>query len=245
MTTSSESTNSNVERRQALLDRIEHLTELPLLLMSFAIIPLLVGPRFWDLSDAREDLFFALELFIWAVFAADMILKVIVAPHRLQYLRRHWLEVIVVIVPWFRPLRILRVVLFGFRGVMGVRRMMHVDFLLVYALGLIIIAATIVTSVETTAGSQINSFEDALWWSIVTVTTVGYGDMTPVTATGRAIAMVLMLVGIGLFGGLIANLASLLQKAEATTEATVLELATEIRTLRQEISLLRHERSGG
>ena len=245
MTTSSESTNSNVERRQALLDRIEHLTELPLLLMSFAIIPLLVGPRFWDLSDAREDLFFALELFIWAVFAADMILKVIVAPHRLQYLRRHWLEVIVVIVPWFRPLRILRVVLFGFRGVMGVRRMMHVDFLLVYALGLIIIAATIVTSVETTAGSQINSFEDALWWSIVTVTTVGYGDMTPVTATGRAIAMVLMLVGIGLFGGLTANLASLLQKAEATTEATVLELATEIRTLRQEISLLRHERSGG
>ena len=245
MTTSSESTNASVERREALLNRIEHLTELPLLLMSFAIIPLLVGPRFWNLSDAREELFFALEIFIWALFAADLILKVIVAPHRLKYLRRHWLEVIVVVVPWFRPLRILRVFMFGFRGVMGVRRMVHVDFLLVYALGLVIIVATVVTSVETTAGSQINSFEDALWWSIVTVTTVGYGDMTPVTATGRAMAMVLMLVGIGLFGGLTANLASLLQKAEETTEATVLELATEIRSLREEISLLRHERTDG
>ena len=68
-----------------------------------------------------------------------------------------------VLVPWFRPLRIIRVFLFGFRGVMGIRRMMTVDFLLVYAMGLVIIAATIVTSVETTASSQITSFEDALW----------------------------------------------------------------------------------
>ncbi|MDP6512605.1 MAG: ion channel [SAR202 cluster bacterium] len=241
----SEFANASEERRQLMLDRIEHLTELPLLLLSFTMIPLIVGPIFWDLSNTREQLFFAMEIFIWSLFAADLILKLIVAPHRLKYLRRHWLEVIVVAVPWFRPLRILRVFMFGFRGVMGVRRMVHVDFLLVYALGLVIIVATVVTSVETTAGSQINSFEDALWWSIVTVTTVGYGDMTPVTATGRAMAMVLMLVGIGLFGGLTANLASLLQKAEETTEATVLELATEIKSLREEISLLRQERTGG
>ena len=163
MSMSPESISLSVERRAVILNRIEHLTELPLLILSLAIIPLLVGPRFWELSDAREQLFFTLEIFIWAIFAADLVLKVIVAPHRLQYIRRHWLEAIVVLVPWFRPLRIIRVFLFGFRGVMGVRRMMHVDFLLVYAMGLVIIAATIVTSVETTASSQITSFEDALW----------------------------------------------------------------------------------
>jgi len=119
-----------------------------------------------------------------------------------------------------------------------------VDFLLVYAMGLVIIAATIVTSVETTASSQITSFEDALWWAIVTVTTVGYGDITPVTATGRAIAMALMLVGIGLFGGLTANLASLLRESDQTHGDAILELAAEVRILRDEISLLRQEQAG-
>ena len=146
-----------------ILNRFEHLTALPLLLLSFAIIPLLVGPRCWELPDAREQLFFTLEIFIWPVFAADLILKVIVAPHRLRYIPRHLLEAKVVLVPWFRPLRIIRVFLFGFREVMGVRRMIQVDLFLVYAMGLVIIAATIVTSVEITASSQITSFEDALW----------------------------------------------------------------------------------
>ena len=245
MNTMSDSPSSRVERREVILARIEHLTELPLLLMSFAIIPLLVGPIFWDMSEARQQVFFAAEIFIWAFFAADLMLKVIVAPHRFRYLRRHWLEVLVVAVPWFRPLRIIRVFLFGFRGVMGIRRLVHMDFLLVYAMGLVIIAATVVTSVETTSDSQITSFEDALWWSMVTVTTVGYGDMTPVTPIGRAIAMVLMLVGIGLFGGLTANMASLLLKAEEITEGTVIELVVEIRSLREAVSQLRQEQAGG
>ena len=163
MNASPESISPSVERREVILNRIEHLTELPLLLLKSPISALPVGPRCWELPDAREQLFFTLEIFIWPIFAADLILKVIVAPHRLQYIRRHWLEAIVVLVPWFRPLRIIRVFLFGFRGVMGIRRMMTVDFLLVYAMGLVIIAATIVTSVETTASSQITSFEDALW----------------------------------------------------------------------------------
>ena len=78
----------------------------------------------------------------------------------------------------------------------------------------------------------------------MTVTTVGYGDITPVTAKGRAIAMALMLVGIGFFGGLTANLASLLQKSDQVHGDAILELATEVRILRDEISLLRQEQAG-
>ena len=78
----------------------------------------------------------------------------------------------------------------------------------------------------------------------MTVTTVGYGDITPVTAKGRAIAMALMLVGIGFLGGLTANLASLLQKSDQTHGDVILELATEVRILRDEISLLRQEQVG-
>ncbi len=57
-------------------------------------------------------------------------------------------------------------------------------------------------------GSNIHNFGDALWWAIVTVTTVGYGDKYPVTAGGRGVATVLMFVGIGLIGVLTATVAS-------------------------------------
>lgn len=49
-------------------------------------------------------------------------------------------------------------------------------------------------------GANIRRGEDALWWSMVTITTVGYGDFYPVTAGGRLVAGVLMTIGIGLFG---------------------------------------------
>ena len=73
----------------------------------------------------------------------------------------------------------------------------------------------------------------------MTVTTVGYGDMFPVTLAGRVIATMLMLVGIGLFGGLTANLASLLLKSDQPKAPVVDELVREVRGLREEIALLR------
>ena len=61
-------------------------------------------------------------------------------------------------------------------------------------------------AVEQGGEGSIDSFGDALWWAITTVTTVGYGDMFPVTPAGRGIAAFLMLTGIALFGMLTANL---------------------------------------
>lgn len=55
-------------------------------------------------------------------------------------------------------------------------------------------------------GSNIASFDDALWWAVVTVTTVGYGDKYPVTPEGRGIATFLMFSGIGITGFLTAVL---------------------------------------
>jgi voltage-gated potassium channel len=76
--------------------------------------------------------------------------------------------------------------------------------------------------------SPISSPAAGLWWAVTTVTTVGYGDEYPVTAAGRAIAVVLMLVGVGLFGLLAASLASFLiergHEAEVTPEGIGLEV---------------------
>jgi len=229
----------NTSHREELLNRIERITEMPLLILSFVMIPLLIGPLVWELSPQEESTFIMLDYFIWAVFAIDLIIKLVVSPRRFGYLRRHWLEVLVVVVPFFRPLRILRIFIFGSRAWVGARRLVNVDFIIVYGIGLVIIAATVVASVEGGEGASINSFADALWWAVVTITTVGYGDMVPVTMVGRAVAFILMLGGIAFFSGVTANVASFLVKSHDTEKKAVSQLVKEVEGLRQELAKMR------
>jgi voltage-gated potassium channel len=93
------------------------------------------------------------------------------------------------------------------------------------------------------SGATITSFGKAVWWSITTVTTVGYGDFYPVTNTGRVIAVLLMIGGISLVGVVTASLATwIIQRvsesetaSQAATESHIDELRNEIRELRQEL----------
>ncbi|NQW22674.1 MAG: ion transporter [SAR202 cluster bacterium] len=227
-------------QREEVLQRLERLTELPLLVLAFVMIPLLVGPFVWDLSAREEAAFAAVDIFIWAVFAVDLGLKVAIAPHSKEYLRRHWLEVLIVVVPFFRPLRLLRLLLFGSRFFVGFRQAVRVDFLVVYAVGMVMISSTVVLTIEQDQpGATITTFPNALWWAVVTVTTVGYGDIVPVSAAGRGIAFLLMLGGIAFFSGITANLASVLVGAGQSQNSALNQLSQEIQSLRQEIAGLR------
>ena len=226
--------------REALLGKLERVTELPMHVLAFVMIPLLIGPFLWDLSAEEEATFAALDIFIWVVFASVLGLKTIVAPKGLHYLRQHWLEVLIVIVPFFRPLRILRILLLGTRTFIGFRRAVHVDYLIVYAVGLVMICATVVLSVEQDVPeASITTFRDALWWAMVTLTTVGYGDVVPVTAAGRGVAFVLMLGGIAFLSGITANLASFFVTPSRTLEAAISQLTQEVQGLQEEIAVLR------
>ena len=65
---------------------------------------------------------------------------------------------------------------------------------------MIVFSAIAILQVETDPTSNIKSAEDAIWWAITTITTVGYGDRYPVTTLGRIVSTILMITGIGLFG---------------------------------------------
>ena len=224
--------------RELLLDKVERFTEIPLMILSLVMIPLLLGPFLWDMLENEERLFFIADILIWMLFAVDMAIKTALSTNRTDYLKDHWLELIVVVIPWFRPLRILRLIAFAAKNYRGINRAGKPDFLLVYAIGLIMIGATIVTTFEQGYGSSLVSFADSLWWSLVTITTIGYayGDTVPVSTAGRMVAVILMLGGLGIFGAITANLAAVFSNAGDPNTKVIAELTQQISELRLEIS---------
>ncbi len=197
------------------LEYLERLTELPLMLGAFAMIPIFAGLYLWDLSPAERRIYAAIEIAIWALFAVTFLSKLAIAPSKRAYLRRNWLEALIVLIPVIRPLRIIRAIFWIVRDVTRVNRLVTFESLLGYGIGMVLLVATIVTTAEQNAdGANIQSFPDALYWSLVTVSTVGYGDHYPVTVVGKFTAIFLMFFGIGIFGGIIAKIVAAFGRSE-------------------------------
>jgi voltage-gated potassium channel len=98
-------------------------------------------------------------------------------------------------------------------------------------------------AVEREQNANIKSLADALWWAVVTTTTVGYGDVSPVTGEGRLIAVGLMVVGIGFIGIFTATITSFfLQPAQTSEELETLE--DRLKRIEGKIDILMRERDG-
>ena len=222
----------DIERRQRAFDAVDRATELPLLLLALAMIPLIAGPLVFNLPDNIEEAFLLADWTIWAVFALELTVKTYLAPARLKYVRRHWFDVIIVAIPFLRPLRVvrsaralrllraLRLVSFGLRTLDTTRVILTrngLQYVLLTTGVLIVASAAAVTILESGNESTIDNFGAGLWWAFVTVTTVGYGDTFPITAAGRGVAVFLMLLGISTFGLVTANVASFLLKPDEET----------------------------
>ncbi|MDQ1288156.1 MAG: voltage-gated potassium channel, partial [Actinomycetota bacterium] len=182
---------------------------------------------------------------IWFLFAADLVVRTALAEKRWAYLREHWFDVLAVALPMARPFRPLRALLaLGVLARNGrvVTRNQVVGTITLIASASCLLASVAVLDAERHAGNaNITSIADALWWSVCTVTTIGYGDRFPVTGTGRVVALTLMAVGISLIGVITAAMASwFVEKLSAVAEAEAAASA-DTRTLIAEIEALRGE----
>jgi voltage-gated potassium channel len=148
----------------------------------------------------------------WIAFAVDLLIGLITSEKKIKFLVHHPLEVITVLLPFLRPLRLLRVISFGTLLIQKVAVGRQFAITLKVFLSSILLAyigAVQITITERgVEGSNIKNFGDGLWWAITTVTTVGYGDRFPTTPTGRVLAVCLMLVGISLMGVITASVAA-------------------------------------
>jgi len=170
-------------------------------------------PAFVNQIDPKMQKYLDLIQWIsWVAFALDLIFGFLRAIDKRKYLKTHPLEIAAVVLPFLRPLRLLRIVSFGSLVIqkVAIGRSFGITIrVLLTTLFLTYIAAVQITLIERQeVNSNIQTFGDGFWWAITTVTTVGYGDRFPVTTEGRFLAVGLMVMGISLFGVISATIAA-------------------------------------
>ena len=231
----------------------ERIVDVPLLVLALASIPLVVLEDLGQGGAARTAAI--ANWAIWGLFAVDLAVRVSLARgHRMKYLAAHWYDVGIVVLsvlPYFRPLRVLRSaralrVLRAARVTVYATSFWHAALRIWGSLTgrvlIVLIPAIIgagsagVWMVEKDSNGDIDHYGDAAWWAITTVTTVGYGDIAPVTTEGRVIAAVLMVTGIAAFGVVTANVAAAMATrsgSDEDTNARLEELLAAVNELKQ------------
>ena len=215
------------------LERFEATTAWPMLVLSFAIIPLLVIPLTVELSRSAERTLVTIDWIIWGLFAAEYMIRLYLSPARSTFVRGNKIDLVVIVLPFLRPLRVVRsarmlrllraartTTILG-RGLKATRVVLtrhKLHYVIAVTLAVVVGAALLVYSLEAAnPDGNIESIADALWWAGATVTTVGFGDAFPTTPGGRAVGIVLMIVGISLFGFLAGSLVSYFVKEDEET----------------------------
>ena len=187
---------------------------------------------------------------VWALFGLDYLVRLVLAPNRSRWFLHHLPDLAVIALPILRPLRLLRLVTLV--GIMqrsaGTALRGRITLYTVGSAALLIFTSALASldAERHEPGSSIRTFGQALWWALTTITTIGYGDTTPVSTEGRCIAALLMIGGVALIGVVTATLASWIvslveeenAEQEAATQAQVAALQQQVSELSERIDRL-------
>jgi voltage-gated potassium channel len=209
--------------------RIAQRLEVPLLVAAILTLPTTIVEES-HVGEPWSQLATGVNWAIWLMFFAELVIMLAVVPSRSGWLRDHLLELaIVVLTPpalltAVQPIRLLRLlrVLRLFRLAPLIRRALSMEGLRFAA---ILAVLTAIAGGAAFAAVEKYSVGDGIYWAMTTMTTVGYGDITPKTAEGKVVAVVVMLIGIGTATLLIGAVAQ--QFVVANIRPSLEELETE------------------
>lgn len=234
-----------------------------ILVLSFYVLGAMAAQEMYDLPMEVDRLLHRIDFVVCGFFFADFVMRLRAAPDKWRFMRWGWIDLLASIpVGYMYAGRLVRVV--QIIRMLRTIKSLHLVWELLFrnkAKGvfvsvasatfmLLIFGSVVILMVEgPDPNSTINTAEEALWWAFVTVTTVGYGDYYPVTTLGRAVAVCLMVAGVGMFGSFAAYVGSLFvgdQEDESgrlhrANRRMLRELHREIIVLREEVTALRSE----
>jgi voltage-gated potassium channel len=247
------------------MQRYDAWIQLPIIVS--AILPLIIVPGPASLVDI------AVGVVTWLVFVVDYVVHL---RHLYRYghtgFGRFDLFVVITTAPWFlipalhagefvvllRLARLARLVMAS----KGARRLFdRLGRVAAVAIGVVILGSLVAYYAEHPVNPEFATFGDALWWGIVTLTTVGYGDIVPQTATGRWAAVIIMITGVAVLGVLAGSLASFFRLGEngngagsangepaapaiTSSDSALQALAAEVVTLRRQVEALTQRLTG-
>ncbi|MEM4280829.1 MAG: ion channel [Candidatus Caldarchaeum sp.] len=216
--------------------------------LAAASICLILIEYFVELGFAELVVVMAADGFVVAVLLADLIRRARVSGNTPKYILSCWYEVVALlplaffyfletqtligaVLRGFRLLRLLRLAVAIARTARTVQhisevvRRSRIAYLLAVSAAFIFVGTVSAYILEADVpGSKISDLGDAFWWSLATVTTVGYGDVVPVTLAGRVIGSILMVTGIAVLGVFISTLGSTLVATSKNNESTISEI---------------------
>ena len=232
-----------LRRNRAAYEAAQKQLDTPMTLLALVLGILLAVQFLYDLDESTNQTFELVGWLIWAIFVVEYLVLLWLAPSRKEMMRTHKLDLFLILVPFFRPLRALRVLRmfagFGAAFVMGRRIIARrgLQWILLSVVFVIVVGAALTLMAERQdPAASITDFGTAIWWAVVTSTTVGYGDVSPVTPLGRGIAVMLMIVGIALLSVITANVASLFLEQDVQDEND--ELREELQAVNAKLDLL-------
>lgn len=202
--------------------RVEEWFEVPMLVVTVLLIFTLLTPLFFDLGPTYTALFALLNLLIWLAYYVELFTKLAVAKNKLHGLRRNWFLCFIAISPLFLPFRAIRLSrLISVFRLLGLQRYIkkmkkqvqelvyNVEYILITLGVFSILAALMMWQVESRFAGDITNLPDALWWAVITITTIGYGDIIPSSDQGKILGAIVSLMGTALFMVFVARVTTL------------------------------------
>lgn len=197
------------------LNRWERRTDLPLGMASLVFLgSYAVHVLEPNLPAAVHAVLLSLTYATWAMFAVDYAVRWRLSREGPGFVRRHWLDTVVLVLPLLRPVRVVRTYEAMQRRHGEPRMGLHARVASYSALSISLLgfagALAVYQAERSAPQATIRTFGDSLWWTCETLSTVGYGDFVPVTPTGRVIAVGLMACGLALLGTVTGSFSSFL-----------------------------------
>ncbi|MEJ7736382.1 MAG: ion transporter [Chitinophagaceae bacterium] len=238
------------QQRNKLLSSIEKFLDGPMIFLGFVWLLLLVIELIWGLSKPLEYA----SLTIWFIFIIDFLIKFILAPAKVIFLKKNWLTAISLLIPALRIFRIFRFVRL-LRGLRGIRLVRIVSSLnrSMNSLGATMKRrafgyVSVITLIITFAGAAgmyalekpnpgFDTYGMALWWTAMRVITAG-NEFNPSTPEGRGLAFIIAIFGYTIFGYVTATFATFFIGRDAEEEDAPVAGSKDIEELRKTIQTL-------